>query len=147
MTPLFGWPSLLYATVFHDANKEIITGQRMLIGQNYPSSDHLNAVAVYDEHWIEELEPVNILRWSIIKQGGLALLTRDECKHHLGFQSVNVHADCCAVTIVLVVLYYNLAGQYSSKSCLCPRSRTQRRNQHRIKLLLAGRSNALKCSR
>ncbi len=94
----------------------------MLIGQNYPSSDRLNAVAVYDEHWIEVLEPVNILRWSISKQGGLALLTGDECKHQLGFQSVNVHADCCAVTIVLVVVYYtlmslnNLAGMPSAAS-------------------------------
>ncbi len=46
-----------------------------------------------------KLEFANILPWLTIKQDALALLPRDECLHHLGFESANVHADCGGVVV------------------------------------------------
>ncbi len=29
----------------------------------------------------------------------MALLTRDECRHHLGFQNINAHVNCCGMVV------------------------------------------------
>ncbi len=31
--------------------------------------------------------------------GRLGAVTRDECRHHLGFRSVNAHANCCGMVV------------------------------------------------
>ncbi len=64
-----------------------------------PASHLLGALVVCDEQRAEVLEFVNILQGLTIKQDSLALLTRDECWHHLGLRGVNAHTDCGGVAI------------------------------------------------
>ncbi len=64
-----------------------------------PASDLLGALAVCDEHRAEIPEFVHIIQGLTIKQDSLALLTRDECWHHLGLRGVNAHAYCGGVAI------------------------------------------------
>ncbi len=74
----------------------------------------VGALAVCDENRTEVFALVNI------KQNSLALLTRDGCRHHLGFQNINAHVNCCGMVVksfkqalhlpVAVTQEHNIAG-------------------------------------
>ncbi len=70
----------------------------------------VRALAVCDENRTEVFELANI------KQDSLALLTRDECRHHLGFRNINAHANCCGMVVKslhlpeAVTQEHNIAG-------------------------------------
>ncbi len=89
-----------------------------------PASDLIGAQAVCYEHRTEVLELVNNLQRLTIKQDGLALHTRDEYLHYLGFRGINAHADCCGMVVNCFKQALHLPVAVPALVWACQRRRT-----------------------